>query len=79
MKIAAIKKIVELHSFEALTLAEEALLDGTVPEISIEGEDEGEQLTHIYAARWILTEMKNGKDLQAALREFTVKVRSSIS
>ncbi len=50
------------------------------PEIKIEGKDEGEQLTHVLAAIFILEHMaENGVDLKTALREYTLKVRNSIS
>ncbi len=60
-------------------MAEAAILDGEKPKIEIEGDDEGEQLTHAYAAKYILEMMAGGMDFKAALREFTQKVRNSIS
>jgi hypothetical protein len=79
MKIPAIKKLVENHSIEDLNRAEEALLEEQKPEIEIDGDDEGEQLTHIFGARFILEKMQAGMDFKEALREFTGKVRTSIS
>ena len=79
MKIPVIKKIVETYSLEEVTLAEAAILEGESPAIDIEGEDEGEQLTHAYAAKYILEAMQGGKEFKEALREYTSKVRSSIS
>lgn len=79
MKIPAIKKLVENHNIEELNKAEEALLEEQKPEIDIEGDDEGEQLTHIFGARFILEKMQAGMDFKEALREFTGKVRTSIS
>lgn len=80
MKIPVIKKLTESYSLEQLQAAEAALLEEQTPEIEIEGEDEGEQLTHAMAAIWILEDMQaNGHDLKTALREYTVKVRNSIS
>lgn len=79
MKIQAIKKLVESHSLHEIIQAEELILDGKVSEIQVDGEDEGEQLTHVFAARFILEKMKNGVDFKDALREFSQKVRTSIS
>jgi hypothetical protein len=80
MKIPAIKKLVESYSDRQLAAAEEALLEEQKPEIEIEGDDEGEQLTHTLAARWILEKMKNeGAEFNFALREYTKRVRTSIS
>lgn len=80
MKIPAIKKLVDNYSLEQIKAAEEALANEQQPEIEIEGSDEGEQLTHAYAAIWILEKMKNDNvDYKTALREYTQKVRNSIS
>jgi hypothetical protein len=80
MKIPAIKKLVENESLEALTAAEEALMEEQPLAIEVEGDDEGEQLTHVIAAAWILNYMKdNSVDFKTALREYTKKVRVSIS
>lgn len=79
MKIPAVKNLVERYTLAEVTLAEEAILEGLVPEIEIEGEDEGEQLTHAFAAKFILEQMNEGVDFKTALRNFTSKVRNSIS
>ncbi|GGG10902.1 hypothetical protein Q4E40_11720 [Pontibacter sp. BT731] len=80
MKIPVIKKLVETQSLDALTAAEEALMEEQPLAIEVEGDDEGEQLTHVIAAAWILTYMNdNGVDFKTALREYTKKVRVSIS
>lgn len=80
MKIPVIKKLVETQSLDALTVAEEALMEEQPLAIEVEGDDEGEQLTHVIAAAWILTYMNdNGVDFKTALREYTKKVRVSIS
>ena len=80
MKIPVIKKLVENVSLNELKAAEEALLEELQPDIEIEGEDEGEQLTHVFAAIFILEKMEtNDVDFKTALREYTQKVRTSIS
>jgi hypothetical protein len=80
MKIPAIKKLVENHSLKELLEAEEALLEEKQPAMEVEGEDEGEQLTHIFAAIWILNKMTDDKvEFKVALREYTKRVRESIS
>lgn len=80
MKLAAVKKLVESNSIDELKAAEEAILDEKKPEIAIEGDDEGEQLTHVIAAQWVLNRVATGKvDVKTALREYTSKVRESIS
>ena len=80
MKIPAIKKLVETQTIAVLREAEELLLEEQQPAFEIEGADEGEQLTHVFGAIWILNYMQDeGADFKTALREFTQKVRVSIS
>lgn len=80
MKIPAIKKLVESQTLEALMAAEAAIVEEQQPMIEVEGEDEGEQLTHVLAAVWVLNHMEDHKlDFKTALREYTKKVRVSIS
>lgn len=80
MKIPTIKKLVETYTIENLMAAEEAIVEEQPLVIEVEGEDEGEQLTHILAAVWILNNMHHANtDFKTALREYTKKVRISIS
>ena len=53
MKIPAIKKAVENYSIDELKAAEEALYAEEKLPAEIEGDDEGEELTHVLAAIWI--------------------------
>jgi len=80
MQIPIIKKIVEQFSIEQLKKAEENLMEELPLGIEIEGKDEGEQLTHILAAVWVKEEMeREGINVAKAVRNYTVKVRNSIS
>jgi hypothetical protein len=80
MKLPAIKKLTETYSVKELELAEEAILNEAMPAIEVEGEDEGEQLTHCMAAIWIKSEMESkGIDFRTAMRAYTDRVRKSIS
>jgi hypothetical protein len=79
MKIPSIKKLVDACNIQQLQAAEEAILEGLSPEIEVEGDDEGEQLTHIMAALFIREEMEKGADYLTALRTYSGRVRSSIS
>lgn len=81
MKIPAIKKIIEAnYTLEMLDDAEMALINEEQPTIDIDGDDDGEQLTHIFAAKWIVENMQNtSDDFKASLRKYTQKVRNSIS
>lgn len=80
MKIPAIKQLVERYTVEDLIKAEEALLEEQPLSIEVIGDDEGEQLTHILAAVFVLNQIKDtGADFRTALRSYTQKVRNSIS
>ena len=80
MKVGAIKKLVETYQLPELQKAEEDILEEKTPEISIEGEDDGEQLTHVSAAVCIIKDMQeNGVDDRTALRNYMQRVRNSIS
>ncbi|SHK17568.1 DUF6952 family protein [Hymenobacter psychrotolerans] len=80
MKMPVIKRLVETQTLEALVAAEEALLEEQEPAFEVEGEDEGEKLTHVFAAIFILNHMQeHGSQFKDALREYTKKVRVSIS
>lgn len=79
MKTAAIKSLVEQHTLQQLELAEMALLEEQNPGITIEGDDEGERLTHILAAIYIKKQMdEKGLAFNMALRDFSQRVRKSI-
>lgn len=79
MKIPAIKQAVENFSLEALKAAEAALYDEQPLSIEVEGDDEGEKLTHILAAIEIKENMAKGMDFKEALRAYTGRVRNSIN
>lgn len=80
MHIPEVKRLAETYTVEQLKAAEEAILNEQAPEIEIHGDDEGEQLTHAIAAYWVIEEMqKENIPLAKAVRNYTVKVRNSIS
>ena len=79
MKFPAIKKAVE-YSIEQLKEAEEALYNEQPLKIEIEGDDDGEKLTHILAAIFVKTDMaENNHDLNTSVRNYAVRVRNSIN
>jgi hypothetical protein len=80
MKLPVIRKLVEMYTLDRLQQAEANLLEGQAAGIDVEGEDEGEQLTHILGAIDILFRVQQeGKPLAVATREFFERVRNSIS
>lgn len=80
MKIPAIKHLVQNYTLEQLQQAEQDLLEGNPLSIEVQGEDEGEQLTHILAGIWIHEQQKQdpNANLNTLLRLYAEKVRKSI-
>jgi hypothetical protein len=79
MKVSSIKKLVEGYSIDDLKRAEAALLEEQLPAIQIEGDDDGEKLTHVLAGIFIHEKLQEGLEFARALREYSKKVRESIS
>lgn len=79
MKIPAIKKLVEQCDLESLYQAEQSLYEEQPLSIDVEGDDEGEKLTHILAAIYIKERMAQGDDFTTALRSYSQRVRNSIN
>lgn len=79
MKIAEIKRLAIEASFEELEAADEALCNAHQPNIAIHGDDMGEKLTHVLAALWVKKQLKAGETLPEAIRQFSLRVRTSIS
>lgn len=79
MKLPVIKQLVETATLAELQASEEALYNEEKPVISIDGSDEGEQLTHVLGAIWVKEAVSNGMDVNLAVREYAKKVRNSIS
>lgn len=80
MKVSVIKQLVQQYDEASLAAAEQAIENGQQPSIPIEGNDEGEQLTHVIAARWVLQRIQQENiSLSEALRAYAQMVRNSIS
>jgi hypothetical protein len=80
MKVQEIKELVEGHTIEALNMLTEQLENGEPLAHHVGGNDEGEQLTHLLGAAWIKEQMQaNGTDFKTELRNYTARVRTSIS
>ncbi len=79
MQLPVIKLLAETYTKEQLREAENTLYEEQQPKINIEGKDEGEQLTHVLAAISILEDVEKGTELRMAIRNYTQRVRNSIS
>jgi hypothetical protein len=79
MQIPIIKKLVEQYSLAQLQSAEEAMMEEQKPAIEVDGKDEGECLTHVLASIYIKEKMEQGTAFNQAIRDFSQRVRKSIS
>ena len=80
MNTPEVKRLATEQTIESLRAAESALLDEQELPIEVNGNDEGEKLTHILSAIWVLEQIQEkGIELNVAMRELTRKVRNSIS
>lgn len=80
MNISAVKRLVQQHDLHTLRQVEAQITEGHTPQIEVDGEDEGEQLTHVLGAIWVLeTQAEQQLDVNAALRKFAGRVRDSIN
>ncbi len=79
MKLPVIKQLSEQYTLDILRKAEEDLLETGTSGIVVDGDDEGEQLTHILGAIWVLEQIEQGVPARDALRAFAQKVRTSVS
>lgn len=80
MNIQSIKVLVEQHTADELKQAELDLLEERPLKITVDGADEGEQLTHILAAIWVSDRMRtNHVGIMPTIREYGKRVRDSIS
>jgi hypothetical protein len=80
MKLDEVKRLAMTADLDALRTAEIELTEGNALSLEVHGEDEGEQLTHILSAIWVLEHMETYVcNLPIAMRALTQKVRTSIS
>lgn len=80
MQVPAIKQLVENYELKELEEAESQLMEEQEPSIEVQGSDLGEKLTHVIAAVQVRKEMDaNGTPFGKAMRNYTEKVRNSIS
>jgi hypothetical protein len=80
VKVSEIKRLVKTLDLFSLKKAEEDLLNEQPLIIKINGIDDGEKLTHVMGAIYILAKMDSeNMGFTMALRDYTQKVRTSLS
>ncbi len=80
MNIGSIRQLVDTFTKEELQNAETALMEEQPLAIEVPGIDDGERLTHLIAAVWVHNHMtEHSSDAMTAIREYTKRVRQSIS
>lgn len=79
MKAASVRKLCESHDTAALEAAAEALAETGEAPIAVEGEDPGEQLTHVLLATRVRKRMEGGEALKDAFRAEMASVRDLLA
>jgi hypothetical protein len=79
MKFNVIKKLAADVSLADLQKAASALEEGEELDIEVGGDDEGEQLTHILGAIWIIEQVEQGVEFKDAFRQFAQRVRTTLN
>ena len=81
MNIANIRCLAEAgHGYAALQKAEQALIEGRIPEIDVPGDTVDDKLTTLLAACWMIKHMETtGCTSTMAMRDYIAMVRRSIS
>ena len=79
MKAGVIRKLAEAHSQAVLDAAADALAEGETISLEVQGEDDGERLTHLMLASRIRARVDGGTDLKSAFREVMAEVRGVIA
>jgi len=79
MKIVEIKRLALAHSSADLIKAEEDLIEERPIDMEVEGEDDGEKLTHVMAAIFVKSYMETHHvDVNKAIRTYSQRVRESL-
>ena len=80
MKLPIVRKLADEYSLSELHDLEEKIINDVPIDINDLGDDEGEVLTHVLAAIYIKNIMQqDGLELSVALRQYTSRVRDTLS
>lgn len=79
MKASAVRKLCEQQTSVALGAAAEALAEAGEAPFVVEGEDAGEQLTHVLLAMRVRARMDAGEELKDAFRTEMAAVRDLLT
>jgi len=79
MKASVIRKLAIDHTADQLRAAVHALIEEERDLLGVEGEDDGERLTHCNLALRIRERVDEGQDLRVAFREVMGGVRDLLS
>jgi len=79
VNLTAIIELVERYNNHELQQAEADLVEDRPTTILIQGADQGEQLTHVLAALWVVQYIKESDcSVPDAVRAYAYRVRNSI-
>jgi len=80
MNINTVKQLAEEFDVSVLQQAHDDIVEERTTSITISGEDEGERLTHVMGAMWVLNTMNEQRiPMSDAVRQYAQRVRASIN
>lgn len=79
MNVAVVKKLVETHPIGVIQDAIQKFENTLENPLQVEGQDDGEKLSHLLVAEIVLQEMAKGLSFHEALRTYSQRVRSMIT
>ena len=78
MRRDIVKILLDTQTRENIVDAKEALVQGQALPFSVEGADEGEKLTNLLAALYVLDWVQQGADFDTALRHYSTQIREAV-
>ena len=73
-----VKVLLDSQTRENMVEAKEALVRGRALPFAVEGASEGEKLTNVLAALYVLDGIQQGVDFDTALRHYSTQVREAV-
>lgn len=79
MKIAEVKRLATSYTVEQIEAAVTAFETERKNDLQVDGENDGEKMSHLLAASFVRRQIDKGLDLNSAVREYSKRVRSILS
>jgi hypothetical protein len=79
VKAPEVRRLAQAHDAAALAAARDAMLEGEPSPLPVDGEDEGEQLTHLMLALRLRAAVDGGAPMKDAFRDLMGSVRQVLT